>query len=41
MELLSFVASLEANRMKGDKLAEESMGDEVARDKLFSDGASH
>jgi len=40
MELLSFLASLEANRMKGDKLVEESMGDVVARDRLFSDGAN-
>ena len=33
MELLSFLASLEANRMRGDQLVEESMGDVV-------DGAS-
>jgi len=39
MELLSFLASLEANRMKGDQLVEESRGDAVARDRLSSDGA--
>jgi len=39
MELLSFLASLEANRMKGDQLVEESIGDAVDRDRLFSDGA--
>ena len=37
-ELISLLASLEANRMKGDQLAEESMGDVVDRDR--SDGAS-
>jgi len=41
MELLSFLASLEANRMKGDHLFEESVGDEVVGDRLFSDGANH
>ena len=40
MELLSFLASLEANRMQGDQLVEESMGDAVDRDRLFSDGAN-
>ena len=29
MELLSFLASLEANRMKGDHVIEESVGDVV------------
>jgi len=29
MELLSFLASLEANRMKGDHVTEESVGDVV------------
>jgi len=41
IELLSFLASLEANRMRREQLVEESMGDEVDRDRLFSDGASH
>ena len=40
MELLVFLASLEANRMKGDQLVEESMRDAVVRDMLFSDGAN-
>jgi len=39
IELLSFLASLEANRMKGDQLVEETRGDAVARDRLSSDGA--
>jgi len=41
MKLLSFLASLEANRMKGDHLFEESVGNEVVTDRLFSNGASH
>jgi len=41
MELLSFLSSLEANRMQGDHLVEESVGDGVVRDRLFLDGANH
>ena len=41
MELLSFLASLEAKRMKGDHLVEESVGDDVLGDRLFPDGANH
>ena len=40
MEVLSFLASLEANRMKGDQVVEEGRGDAVARESLSSDGAS-
>jgi len=40
MELFSFLASLEANRVRREQLVEESMGDEVDRDRLFSDRAS-
>ena len=40
MELLSFLASLEANRMRREQSIEHSMGDEVDRVRLFSDGAS-
>ena len=39
MELLSFLVSLEASRMKGDQVVEESRGDAVARERLASDGA--
>jgi len=39
MELLLFLASIEADRVKGNHLFEESVGDEVVRDRLFSDGA--
>jgi len=41
MELLSFLASLEANRMKGHDVFEEPVGDAVVRDSLVSDGANH
>ena len=41
MELLSFLACLEANRMKGDHLVEESVGDDVVGDRLFQDKANH
>ena len=41
MELLSFLASLEANRVRREQSVEERMGDEVDRVRLFSDGASH
>ena len=40
MELLSFLASLEANRRKGDQVAEEGRGDAGARESLSSDGAN-
>jgi len=40
MELLSFLASMKANRMKGDHLVEES-GGMMKRNRLFSDGANH
>jgi len=40
MELLSFLASLEANRMRREQSVEESMGDEVDTARLFSDRAS-
>ena len=32
--------NLEANRVRREQSVEESMGDEVDRDRLFSDGAS-
>ena len=41
MELLSFLASLEANRMKGDLVVEEAMGEAVVWDSLVPDGANH
>jgi len=41
MELLSFLASLETNRMRYDHLVEESVGDDVAGDRLFPNGANH
>ena len=40
-ELLSFLASLEANRLRREQSVEASMGDEGGRVRLFSDGASH
>ena len=40
MELLSFLASLEANRMKGDHVIDESVGD-VVGDSFVPDGANH
>ena len=40
MEFISFLASLEANRVRRKLSVEESMGDDVDRDRLFSDGAS-
>jgi len=40
MELLSFLALLEANRVRRKQSVEESMGDEVDRDRLFSEGAN-
>ena len=40
-ELLSFLASLEANRMKGDLVVEEAMGKDVVGDSLVPDGANH
>ena len=39
MELFSFLASLEANKMKWDYLF-ESVGDELVGGMLFSDGAN-
>ena len=41
MELPSFLASLEANRMKGDHVIEESVGDIVVGVSLVPDGANH
>jgi len=41
MELLSFLASLEANRMKGVHVVEERVGDDVVGDSLFPHGANH
>jgi len=39
IKLLSFLASVEANRMNGEQLVEVSMGDAVTRHRLFSDEA--
>jgi len=41
MELLSFLASLEANRMKGDFVVEEAVGDADIGDSLIPDEANH
>jgi len=41
MELLSFLASSEANRMKGDHVVEGTVGDAVVGDSLVPDGANH
>jgi len=41
MELLSFLASLEVNRMKGDLVVEEGVGDAVDGGSLGADGANH
>jgi len=38
MELLSFLVFLAVNRIKDDHLVEESVGDEVVGDRLYSDG---
>ena len=40
-KLPSFLASLEANRLRREQSVEASMGDEGGRVRLFSDGASH
>ena len=40
IELLFFLTSLEANRMKGDHLVVESVGDEVVGDRLYSNRAN-
>jgi len=41
LELLSFLGSLEANRMKGDHVVEETVGNAVVGDSLVPDRANH
>uniref|UniRef100_A0A7C9EAQ4 Uncharacterized protein n=1 Tax=Opuntia streptacantha TaxID=393608 RepID=A0A7C9EAQ4_OPUST len=41
LELLSFLGSLEANRLKGDHMVEVSVGNAVVGDSLVPDGANH
>jgi len=41
LELLSFLGSLEANRIKGDHVVEVSVGNAVVGDSLVPDGANH
>ena len=41
MELLSFLASLEANILKGDHVVEEIVGDAIVGDSLVPNGANH